>query len=103
MKVQAEKWKQITQTDFRDYYKPKYSHSINRGWIDSFILRHRDNLTETKNAPQKNMNLKVPHSFLDETIRCLREHVQEIKIIGHYLDEIGIWEWEDWKDKKMTI
>jgi hypothetical protein len=37
---QAEKYELVTQTDLRNYCEVKYSRSISRGWIDSFILRH---------------------------------------------------------------
>jgi hypothetical protein len=48
IQAQAEKYKSITRTDIRHYCKVKYSRSISRGWADSFILRHRDDVIETK-------------------------------------------------------
>jgi hypothetical protein len=70
--AQAEKCNPVTRTDLRHYCQVKDSILISRGWIESFILRHRDDLTETKTMPQEGRRLKVPCVFLDETICCLR-------------------------------
>jgi hypothetical protein len=49
---QAEKYKSVTRTDLRHYCEAKYSHSTSRGWIDSFILRHREDLLK-RTVPHK--------------------------------------------------
>jgi hypothetical protein len=69
--IQIEKCNPVTHTDLRHYCEVKYSTSISRGWIDAFILRHRDDLTETKSTSQEKTRLEVPRVFLDETIYCL--------------------------------
>jgi hypothetical protein len=93
IKVQIEKCKSIICTDLRHYYKAKYFHSVNRRWVDSFILHHRDNLIEIKSALQEDPTLEMPHTFMDKTIGCLREYVQGIKVeLVFNLDEIGILE-----------
>jgi hypothetical protein len=69
--AQAEKCNPVTRTDLRHYYEVKYFISISRGWVDLFILRHRDDLTKTKSTSQEETRLEVPCAFLDETIRCL--------------------------------
>jgi hypothetical protein len=51
--AQAEKCNPITYTDIRHYCEVKYSISISRGWVGSFILRYRDDLTETKSIAQE--------------------------------------------------
>jgi hypothetical protein len=64
-----------------------------RGWVDSFILPHGNNLTGTKSTFQKDMRFEVPHAFLDETMSCLREYVQGIKAeLMFNLDEVRMWE-----------
>jgi hypothetical protein len=56
-------------------------------------LRHREDLFETKNTPQENARLEMAHAFLDETICCLREHVQGMKTeLVFNLDEVGMSE-----------
>jgi hypothetical protein len=76
IEAQAEKFKPMTCTDLGNYCQTKYSHSVTRGWVDSFILRHGDGLTEAKSIPQEDTRLEVPRAFLDETICFLREYVQ---------------------------
>jgi hypothetical protein len=101
IEVQAEKCDPVTQTDIHHYCQAKYPVSISRGWVDSFILRHRNDLAETKSTPQEDTRLEVPHVFLKETIRCLREYVQgmKVKLIFH-LDEVGVSEWEDRRTRR---
>jgi hypothetical protein len=104
IEVQAEKSRLVTRTDTRHYFKTKYSRPVTRGWIDSFILRDGDDLTKTKNALQEDARLEVPGAFLDETICCLREYVQEMKAkLVFSLDKVGMSEWEDRKDKKVIV
>jgi hypothetical protein len=50
------------------FWKAKCSHSISWGWVDSFILRYRNDLTETKSTLQEDLRLEVPRAFLNETI-----------------------------------
>jgi hypothetical protein len=65
---QAEKSDPVTRTDLSRYRQAKYSVSISRGWVDSFILRSRDNLTETKSISQEDPRLEVPPVFLNKTV-----------------------------------
>jgi hypothetical protein len=104
IEAQAEKCKIATRTDLRQHCQAKYSVAISRGRIDSFILRHRDELGETKSTPQEDTGLEVPPIFLDETVCCLGEYVHGMKAeLVFNLDEVGVSEWEDRKDKKVVI
>jgi hypothetical protein len=61
-------------------------------------------LSEVKSTPQEDARLEVPRVFLDETIRCLREYVKGMTAeLVFNLDEVGVSEWEDRKDKKAII
>jgi hypothetical protein len=53
----------MTRTDLQHDYEVKYSWSISRGWVDSFILSHRVDAIETKNTARENPRLKVPLLF----------------------------------------
>jgi hypothetical protein len=104
IEIQAKKYKPIRRTDLRHYCEAKCSHSVSRGLIDCFILRHYDNLTESKSMSQEYPRLEVPRAFLDETICCLREYIQEMKtksVIN--LDEVGMSEREDRDEKKVIV
>jgi hypothetical protein len=104
IEVQAEKCNPATRTDFCQHCQAKYSVARNRGWVDSFILPHRDELAETKSTPQEEARPAVPRIFLDETVRCLGEYVHGMKVeLVFNLDEVGVSEWEDRKDKKVVI
>jgi hypothetical protein len=72
--------------------------------VDSFILRHGTDLTERKSTPQEESRLEVPRVFLEETIRCLHDYVEGMKAeLVFNLDEVGISEWEDRKDKTVIV
>jgi hypothetical protein len=89
--AQADKCRPITRTNILHYCEAKYSHSISRGWVDSFILLHQDDLSETKSTPQEDTRLKMPRASLDETIRCLRKYVYGVKAeLVFNLDEVGM-------------
>jgi hypothetical protein len=64
--AQIDKCKQIIRTEILHYRETKYFRPVSRGWVDSFILRHRNDMTETKSTPQEDRRLEVPRAFLDE-------------------------------------
>jgi hypothetical protein len=101
---QAKKCKPVTRTDIWHYYKAKYSRLVSRGWVGSFILCHRDNLTKIKSISQEDPILEVPCAFLDDTIYFLREYVQRMKeeLVFNF-DEVAMSEWEDRKDKRVIV
>jgi hypothetical protein len=72
--------------------------------MDSFILRHQDDLSETKSKFQEDTRLEVSRTFLNETMGCLREYVHGMKAeLMFNLDEVGMLEREDRKRKKMIV
>jgi hypothetical protein len=77
--AQAEKCNRATRTDLVQHCQTKYSVAISRGWVDWFILRHRNELPETKSGPHEDATLEVPRVFLNETVRCLGEYGQGMK------------------------
>jgi hypothetical protein len=101
---QAEKFNPVTRTDLLHYCQEKFSSPVSRGWVNSFISRHLDELSEVKSTPQENPRLEVPRVFLDETIRCLQDYVHGMKAeLVFNLDEVGMSEWEDRKPKKVVV
>jgi hypothetical protein len=90
---QAEKYEPVTRAGLRHHCETKHSHFVSRRWVDYFILRHREDLLETKSTPQEDARLEMPRTFLNETICCLREHVQGMKTeLVFNLDEVGMSE-----------
>jgi hypothetical protein len=61
-------------------------------------------LAETKSTPQEDARLEVTRIFLNETVRGRGEYVQGMKAeLVFNLDEVGVSEWEDCRDKKVVI
>jgi hypothetical protein len=75
IQIQAEKCAPVTRTDFRHHCKVKYSCSISRRWVDSFILPHKADLSDTKSTLQEDARLEVLRAFLDDTVNSIRESV----------------------------
>jgi hypothetical protein len=94
----------VTRTDIRNYFREVGKFQVSRGWVDSFISPHADELTEKKSSPQEETRLRVSRVFLEETMRTLHKTIQ-----GHpyelvfNLDEVGISDWEDRKLKKVVV
>jgi hypothetical protein len=63
VQIQAKKYAPITRTDLPHSCEIKYSRSISRRWVDSFILRDRADLIETKSTPQEKRDWKFPVLF----------------------------------------
>jgi hypothetical protein len=104
IRSQAEKCAPVTRTDLRHHCKVKYSRSISRGSVDSFILCHKADLSGTKSTPQEDARLEVPRAFLEGTVNYLREPVQGMKAeLDFNLDEVGMSEWEDRKVMKVIV
>jgi hypothetical protein len=61
-------------TDY--YYTSQFKHSITRGWVGSLILRHADEIIQTKSVSQEQQRLQVPRLFLNRIVQNLNEHVQ---------------------------
>jgi hypothetical protein len=58
-------------------------------------------LIDEKSTRQEQRRLQFPQIFLDETVCCMQETVNDHP--SHFvfnLDEVGISEWEDRKSKK---
>jgi hypothetical protein len=70
---QAEKFQPSTRTDILHYCVSKFGKSITRGWVDSFLIRHDSDVTETMSNHQDNPRLQVPRKFLAATICSMEE------------------------------
>jgi hypothetical protein len=72
--------------------------------VESLILRHPDDLSETKSTSQKDIRPEMPYVFLANTIRCLREYVDRMKAeLRSSLNEVGMSESQDDKPKKVSV
>jgi hypothetical protein len=76
----------------------------NRGWVNSFALRHSDEVIPTKSGAQEGQRSQVPGAFLERRIQDLHKYVQGcVAELVFNLDEVGISDWEDRKAKKVIV
>jgi hypothetical protein len=94
------------RTDILYYGTSKFGKVITLGWVDSLLMRHKDELVETISKPQEDARLQVSGEFLFRTISGIEEAVQiRVWDLVVSLDEVGIGisEWEDRKSKKVDV
>jgi hypothetical protein len=66
----------INQTELPHYCRGTFRAVVTAGWVDSFFLRHKLELSEMISRPQENPRLEILPSFLNPTIECLNEHLR---------------------------
>jgi hypothetical protein len=94
----------VNRTELLHECIERFGKSITRGWIDSFVTRHSEQLFETKSVPQENPRLEVPRAFLDAAVEGFRAHVHgACAELVFDLDEIGISEWEDRAARRVIV
>jgi hypothetical protein len=83
----------VNRTELLNKCIERFGKSITRGWVYSFLIRHSDELFETKSVPQENPRLEVPRGFLEAAIQEFRDHVHNACAeLVFNLDEVGIRE-----------
>jgi hypothetical protein len=86
----------VNPTELLHLCNERFGKSITRGWVDSFLTRHAEQICETKSVPQENPRFELPQVFLQAGLHGFRDHVhQACAELVFNLDEIGISEWED--------
>jgi hypothetical protein len=101
---QAEKSQPSTRTDIVHYCSGKFGKVVTRRWVDSFLIRHKDDAVEAISKPQEDAHLQIPREFLPGPISGMEEAVQGcIRDLVFNLDEVGVSEWEDCKSKKVVV
>jgi hypothetical protein len=94
----------VIRTELLNYCIATFGTAVTREWVDSFLSCHAAELFETKSFPQENQRLEVPRVFLEAAIEGIRTHVQNACAdLVFNLDEIGISEWEDRVERKVTV
>jgi hypothetical protein len=69
-----------------------------------FYFTPRGRFDRKRKYASRGSEARSARVFLDETIRCLRDHVQGMKFeLVFNLDEVGISEWEYRKDRKVIV
>jgi hypothetical protein len=99
-----EKCQSSTRKNIPHYCSGQFGKVVTRGWVDSFLICHKDDLAATTSKPQDEAHLQVLRGFLLGTISGIEEAVQGcIDDLVFSLDEVGVSEWEDRKSKKVIL
>jgi hypothetical protein len=94
----------ITRRDLCEHVAAEYGVPTTRRWVNSFIGRHIGDLCFAKSSPQESQRLEIPRCFLEQTLACISQFVQDRPTeLVFNLDEVGISEWEDRKPKKAIV
>jgi hypothetical protein len=100
----AEKDTSLTREEILGYCRSQFKIKSTRRWINSFVLRHSDELIETMSCPQEGQRSQVSRAFPERIIQDLHNYVQGcVAELVFNLDEVGISDWEDRKTKKVTV
>jgi hypothetical protein len=100
----AEQETPVTKGETRDYCTTQFQIPITRGWVNSFVLRHFDDLIQTTSTQQEKQRLPIRRAFLERTVRNLNKHVQGcVSELVFNLDKVGISNWEDRKARKVVV
>jgi hypothetical protein len=100
----AEEDTSVTRGEIMDYYMSQFRIKSTRGWVNSFVLRHSDEVIQPKSVEQEGQRSQVPGGFLERIIQDLHEYVQTwVAELVFNLDEVGISDWEDRKTKKVIV
>jgi hypothetical protein len=94
----------INRTELLHYCGETFGAAVTPGWVDSFLFRHKLELSEAISRPQENPRLEIPQSFLDMMIACLSEYLPgSCAELVFNLDEVCISEWEDRARRKVIV
>jgi hypothetical protein len=87
----AEQSTSVTKTEIMDHCTAEFEIKFTRRWVNSFILRHLDDVIQRNSAPQEEQRLPVPRAFLQRTVKDLHDHVQGcVADLVFNLDEVCI-------------
>jgi hypothetical protein len=94
----------VNRTELLHECNERFGKRITKGWVDSLLTRHAEQLFETKSIPQENPRFEVPRVFLQVGLDGFRDHVhQACAQLVFNLDEIGISEWEDHCTRRVIV
>jgi hypothetical protein len=70
----------------------------------SLLKKHANLLCRPVVRPQGNVRLEVPHEYLDQYIRLIKEHAPLVSTeLLFNIDESGFGDWEECKPKCILI
>jgi hypothetical protein len=67
----------VNRTELLHERNERFGKSITRGWVDSFLTYHAEQLFETKSVTRENPRLEVPRVLLQTGLDGFRNHVHQ--------------------------
>jgi hypothetical protein len=94
----------VTQRDVLSFIETNFQKCLNYQWMASFLKKHANLICRSVVRPQENARLEVPHEYLDQYIRLVKEYVPLVptKLLFN-IDESGFSDWEERKPKCVRI
>ena len=96
--------KPMTQVQLINFISKKFQKNVTKGWVNSFIGRHINELQKCHSSPQEDNRLCIPREYLEQHIMNLKEFLQgKCAELIFNLDEVGLSEWEERKIRKVIV
>ena len=87
-----------------NFIEEKFHKCITRGWVNTFLNRHRDALIKTEIFPQEELRMKVPRIYLTQFMDLVEKIIPNVPAdLIYNIDETGLSDWENRKPKTVIM
>lgn len=94
----------MTPNQILTFTEEKTGKSVTRGFLNSFVYRHRDVILSIEIDPQDATRLTVPRKYLMEFLDLVEKLILIVPAALTYnIDETGLSDWEERKKKTVII
>jgi hypothetical protein len=94
----------VTQRDVLSLIETNFQKCLSYQWGVSFVKKHATLIGRSVVRPQANVRVEVPHEYLDQYIRLIKEYVPLVRTeLLFKIDESGFIDWEERKPKCVLI
>jgi hypothetical protein len=85
----------VTQRDVLRFIETNFQNYLSYQWMASFLKKQTNLICGSVGRPQESLRLEVPHEYLDQYIRLIKQYVPLAPMeLLHNIDEIGFCDWE---------
>lgn len=94
----------LTQNELLHFIEEHYEKILTRGWVNYFLIRHKDEVKSARSFPQEDQRMLIPRDFLKEHLLLLYKilHGRCAELVFN-LDELGYSEWQSRSPKKVIV
>jgi hypothetical protein len=94
----------VTQRGVLSFIQMNFQKYLNYQWMASFLKKLANLICRSVVRPQENVRLKVPHVYLDQHIRLIKEYGPLVPTeLLFNIDESGFSDWEERKPQCALI